>query len=392
MLSKIVSFILGEVELYTGEEHSDKLVSVIAEQGIDARISCDRQNGGIRVFTSPAGAKKIARALDKSSIIVYINSVCGLKASLFSQCKRVGILLGICIFLALLYASTLLVFKIEISGSDKIAGETIRSELADFGIRVGARLSDIDKNAVSGRFLQLHPELSWAAINFKGNTVCLEIREKSGGQSGEEQKHEFLVAKYDGVVKNVLVYSGKSAVSAGTVVKKGDLLIGGYISGNGLQYTDNPALRFEGAEGAVMAQVSDSITVTVEYEKETVAVKKTGKSGKIYSFLGFEVGENRSDSEVVFLPARNVTVFGIIELPIVCYEFYGVENEIITEALSADQALSQAKKSALDELTARVADGELLEMEITEKTDENGVTVTLSYTCIVNIAVPQTEK
>ena len=104
------------------------------------------------------------------------------------------------------------------------------------------------------------------------------------------------------------------------------------------------------------------------------------------------MGKNRSDSEVVFLPARNVTVFGIIELPIVCYEFYGVENEIITEALSVEQALSQAKKSALNELTARVESGELLEMEITEKTDENGVTVTLSYTCIVNIAVPQTEK
>ena len=110
------------------------------------------------------------------------------------------------------------------------------------------------------------------------------------------------------------------------------------------------------------------------------------------SLFGFEVGKNRIKGDFITLPDRNVTLFGVIELPITCREICGTEAVRKTQILSEAQALELAKKAAYDEMNKRISEGELLQVEITEKTDENGVTVTLFYTCIVDIAVPQTEK
>ena len=392
MLERIFSYFSGRVELSAEQRQGDELVQLITQTDVKADVSFDHQNGTVKVKTTLSGAKKIAAALDKSDIIVYINSVCGFKASLFSGIKRIGILFGLCIFFSLLSISTLFVFKVEVYGSEKIAAEEIKKELADFGIRVGARVSDIDRTAVSNRFLQIHPELSWAAISFKGTTVCLEIKEKSEAQREQTEKHGILIAKYDGVVKNVLVHSGKGMVSQGAVVKKGDMLISGYISGNGLQYTDNPQLRFEGASGLVMAQISDSITVNLDRTQERVSTEKTDKKCKVFSFFGIELGKNRISGEYTVLPEKNVTVFGIIELPITYREYSEVRTEKETVTYTDEQLLDKAVQTAYEELNIRLANGELLQMEIKEKAYESGVTVTLFYTAIVDIATPKTEK
>ena len=392
LISDIIGFFTGEVELYAERTHRDGLVRVVSERGVKARIEYCAESEGVKVTLSPRNAKKIASALDKSGVIVYINSVCGFKDICIKNCKRLGLAVGAIVFCALLAMSTLFVFKVEVSGSELISKEQIKSELADFGIRVGARMSDIDRAAAASAFMQLHPEYSWAALNFKGTTVCLELKERTDGQSSETENADILVAKSDGIVKEVLVYSGKSSVKAGDVVKKGDILISGYISGNGLQYSENPILRFDGAKGSVKAEVSESFTVTVPFEEETSKGKSIEKTGIILSVLGFEIrlgdtsGESAEDSSVS--AEKNVTVMGSVELPITYRECLTVTE--VTEITVRDELLAtaEAEKRAYGMLNRALAEAELTELELTKEITDTGVTVTVSYGCIREIAVP----
>ena len=106
---------------------------------------------------------------------------------------------------------------------------------------------------MSNAIVSISGEISWAALNVKGTTVTLNVRETALPSDKSDELPPMMVAKKSGVVRSVELYSGKSAVKVGSVVKEGDLLISGFISGNGLQYSDTPGIRYEGASGSVRA-------------------------------------------------------------------------------------------------------------------------------------------
>ena len=390
MIEKLFTYLLGEAELYVDAESGQRFASVIAESKINARIEYNAQNGGILAKMRPADAKKIAPTLDKLKIIVYINSVCGLKSRLLANYKRVGLLLGVILFFTLLSLSTLFVFKIEISGSELITHEEIKEDLSHLGIRVGVRLNDIDKSGAASRFLAMHPEFSWASVSFKGTTVCLELKEKTEADSLVPKKADFLVAGRDGVVKSILVYSGKKAVSEGTAVKKGDLLINGYISGNGLQYSDDPRLRFDGASGSVKAEIRDFAYGRADFCE---VISKTARGKRIaitVSVFGKEITFGKVGAKECEKSAeKSITVFDKIELPITYTEYFLITEKNETHTLDEVQGLAVAKKRAYEALYGEIADGELTEISEKIEADENGITVTLEFLCVTEIAVPK---
>ena len=394
LITSVLRFLEGNVTLYAEECEKERFVSVLSRLGISVKITDDAKNGGVFAQMRPSAAKKIAPALDKSGIIVYINNIFGIKNLLCSNVKRPGLLIGGILFFFLLIASTFFVFKVDVSGSDLIPKEQIKSELADFGIRAGARISDIDRADVSGRFLLAHPEFSWAALNVNGTTVCLELKEKNTSSPANGEKYDFLVADSDAVIRYLSIKSGKGMVTSGTSVKKGDILIIGYISGNGLQYSDDPTLRYDGASGIVYAEVSESLSVFVPYEESVTVRNTSSRTGIRLSVFGhYIVFGDVSDGDGYQSSAeRNFTVWGAIELPITYSECYASEIKTVKVIRDETQAVAEAERRAYSELVARLGEAELTQTKLIKEITDGGVTVTVTYGCVRNIAVPMDIK
>lgn len=389
----LFDIILGAVELYVEQKYVKKTLTLISDMGISASVTAEAENGGIFVKMRPYNAKKIAVALDKNNIIVYINNICGIKDYLLMRKTRVGMLIGAVLFFIMLSVSSLYVFKIEINGNSTLSREEIVSELEELGIGVGTRISEIDKNNAANTLLIKYPDISWAAVNVKGTTVCLEIMEKTETPSDDKGKPEIIVAACDGVIKNITVHSGRGAVGVGSVVRRGDLLINGYVSGSGLQYTDNPLLRFDGAQGSIRAEVSESITETVRFTEVIQSFERGKRVATVLSIFGKKItvgtvpNENFEKSAV-----RPLTVMGIIELPITYTEYYEIKCTEETVQRDEAQALSSAELLAYEELKKNLTDAQLNKITKIIQTDENGVTVTLNYTCEKEIGVPKYRK
>ena len=379
----------GSVRLYADAENRDRFVTLVTGIGVSAEIA--EESGGVTVSVSASDAKKIASALDKSGIIVYINSVCGIYNILSRAFSRIGLLVGGAIFFALLILSTAFVFRIEVSGNQLLSREQVKDELALLGVRAGARISDVDTDAVRDAFLTEHPEFSFAAVSVKGTTVCVELKERLTASSSVEVKHPLLVADTDCVIKYLTVVSGKPLVKAGASVKKGDLLISGYVSGSGLQYTDDPILRYDGAAGKVYAEMTDTVTAEVPFEEQTEKFLNKSTVGLKISLLGLELtlgkyvdGEDcRTQSE------RNLTVFGVIELPITVSECKRTEKITVTVKRSEAEAKDEARRQALLMLNAELSEATLLHSEVKEEITEYGARVTVVYGCLKNVAVPK---
>lgn len=390
----LVRFFAGSVRIYAGPESKDALISFLISEGIDAKFTPDEERGGVFTELSPKTLKKVAPALDKSGIIVYIINIYGFARTLSRYSTRFGLMLGVLAFLSFLWLSTLFVWKVEVDGTELLSKEQVRAELKEMGVYPGRPLSGIDKSSVRNEFLSNHPELSWAALNFKGTTVSLTVKETSerpGSDTDcENNNGGLLVAETDGIIRSILVYEGSAAVKEGSVVRKGDVLITGLISGSGLQITDNPILRFGNARGSVKAEVGGSAEITVPFD-EVISTKTQGKRcGRTISVFGlqFDFGEISETEAVSASSERSVTVFGVIELPITVKDYYTVSENTDTKTWTPDEARAEAERRIYREISGIAEDSELTRVKINYLQTEDGITAKADFSYITEICVP----
>ncbi len=383
MLGKILRFFTGRVRIYADAENSDALTAFLTERKIDCKIVPDSEKGGVYTDISPYLLKNLALALDKSGIIVYIINIYGFAHILSRYRARAGLAVGAVIFMLILWASTLFVWKVELEGSEMLSKEQLRAELEAMGVYPGCRISEIDKSTVANRFLSLHPELSWAGLNFNGTTVSLTVKETLERPDEKDPDAPLLVAKHDGVVSFVGVYEGCAVVNVGTVVKKGDVLISGFVSGSGLQITDTPLLRTGNAKGVVKAEVAGKIEMHTEFS-ESSEIQTLGKiCGRSISVFGHDFDIGRTDGESD--GGKNITVFGFIELPITVKSYREVHTKTEVSEYDRAQAEECAKQRAYQKLNEKFPSGEVLKIRWEVKDDDTGVTVFLSYVCETDI-------
>lgn len=388
ILSSLIKFFDGRAEIYADAENKDALLSFFVSSGISVETRSEREKGGIYAEISPGLLKKIAPALDKLNIMVYIINIYGFKRLCSKYGTRYGLMLGAAAFAVLLWLSTLFVWRVDVIGNDALSKEELRAELSELGVSVGVELSDIERSAVADTLLKQHPELSWAALNFKGTTVTLTVKETAKvPESTEQAPCRVLVAAESGVVKSVLAYEGHAAVKPGAVVNKGDVLITGFISDSA---DGIPQLRLTDARGSVKAEVVRTVEAYAPFTEERVHFENGKRCGTVISVFGhtFSFGSTEGaamDSE------RYVTFFGVVEIPVTVRALY--EKKAVSSVLSEDSETARltAERRLYKKITETLGDGELTFVKVEYTETEDGWLARAELGCAVEIAVPYTE-
>ena len=388
MFSSLVRFFEGRVGIVADRKNKNALLSFFVNNGISAKAVPYGAEGGIYTEISPRMLKNIAPALDKLNIMVYINNIYGFKRLCSRYAVRYGLLLGCVLFFALLWVSTRFVWRVDVVGAESMSREMIRDELSEMGVREGAAISRIDRALAVNGFLTSHPEISWAALNFKGTTAVLVLRETEEKPSEDEKEtSRLLVAAEDGVVRSVLVYEGNAVVKAGTPVKRGDVLISGYISGSGMQITDAPPLRVTEAVGSVKADVIRFVEIEVPFNEQRAEMQKSEKKTRAFSVFGREISFGKTEG-LTLESEKNVTFFGVVEIPVTVKTYSRQTETVCSVSRDAQEARLVAEKLLYLRITELAADGELtyVKPEFTET--ESGWKARAEIGCTVEIAVP----
>ena len=391
IISKLADVIGGRVTLFVPAEYCEAFREAVVSQKITAYIRESKSDNGIIAEMRPEFVKKIASTIDILNIKVYIINIKGFCAILPWIKRRMGAVVGAALFFFILWFSSLWVWRVDVVGAVKVDRAVITEALRCEGVGVGSRISDIDAFSVGNRLLLNTPQLSWVSLDVTGTTVTLTVRETVEGEKKDENDTSLLIASESGVVHSILVYSGTAAVKPGSVVKAGDALINGLISGSGLQYSDPPVLRIGKARGSVLARVERTLSVYVPFE-ETVYTPIDGKvySSKLITVFGksFLVGDgepegNYSVSEKSYCPR----IFGDASLPLTVKETVWTPNEPSVLTRDPESAERLGREKAEKAVCLGVGDGELLGVEYSVAQDGMGCTVTAVYRCIAEIAV-----
>lgn len=181
--------------------------------------------------------------------------------------------MGMLLFAGLIYYLSGFIWNIEVNGNSYLSEEVVLCFLSKEHASFGTKKKNIDCAALEETLRSRYPEVIWTSIKIYGTKMTVDIQENLLPEENYEEKKEEtahdIVAADDGLITEMITRSGTPAVTVGTPVKKGDVLVNGYVEilnddGETAQYL------YRTADADVIAKVTYSYhdEIPMEYVKK----------------------------------------------------------------------------------------------------------------------------
>jgi len=213
------------------------------------------------------GISKVAK---RTNTKVKIIGRSGVSFFLLKLKSRAALLLGVVLFISIIYYLSTFVWNIEINTENYISPYELRSQIKGFGIRPGLSKKDIDVYALENKITRNNDEIMWVKARIDGVKLKVDVVERQSPPIiTSNQTPCNLIASKDGIVSRVFTTEGTAIVTSGQVIQKGDILVKGEQGKEGSVYPVH-------AEGEVIARTFYEGIKEVPLNKITKV--KTGNS------------------------------------------------------------------------------------------------------------------
>ena len=287
-----------------------------------------------------------------------------------------------------IYTLSRFVWNIEIKGIENINQEEIIKALEDDGLKVGTLKSKVDTNEIISKIRYQREDIAWIGINLDGTNAIVEIVEADKKpEIIDDDDYCNIVAQKDGKIEKISAQNGTLMVSKGQEVKKGDILIAGYMEG---KYTGK---NYVNANGKVTAIVKYSQTEKIgkkEIKREKTENYENKYSIKINNFkINFYKTLSKYKNYDTIYTNKKLKLFSNFYLPI---ELIKTTNyEVIESEISYDKntAKVEGQKRAEEKLDKLVTQGEIANKIIDVKENETSYEVTVTYEVLEEIGTKE---
>ncbi len=318
-----------------------------------------------------------------------ISEVLGLPSVTRRYKKRVGVLIGIILFLSIILSSSLFVWDVRIIGATTQSEAEIVENLKNEGLYIGKFIPSIQSTEICNSYIMKYDNIGWMSINTKGNVANVEIIEsirKDESANAKNKKYANLVSDEDAVVEEIKVSRGNAVTKVGKTVKKGDLLISGV-------YESPRRYSFVYASGSVLGRVNRSISIEIPFTQTVKEQKDAKLSDFSVNFFGFSInifrysGKMPTKYDTIYRRQR-ITLFNKIKLPIFINREYFCEYYEKEISLSEDEAVKLAFSRLKSELASLTTDCELISKNVTGELKDDAYVLKCEAECIKDVAVP----
>ena len=243
--------------------------------------------------------------------------------------KNGSFVLGGFLFVLLVTLLSNTVWEIKITGASKEIEYRIMKQLDEMGVKRGALQFGLHTpQEIQKEITKQNANITWVGVERKGTVYHLQVVEKTIPKVSQPPENRHLVAKKAGVVSYILADKGEPKVKVNQYVKKGQVLISGYIGKE-----DEPVPI--AATGKVLAETWYETTIILPLENRLDTLTGHSKSKYGFSVFGqsfyFPWLENPNFTSFYTEERRNPIYFFKWKLPItwnekICYETERVET------------------------------------------------------------------
>lgn len=337
------------------------------------------KNDTVYITASGVYEKKISEICNSSSCVFEILERRGAIYTVRRYIKRFGIYAGVVVMGALIFILSNTVMRVEIVGTDD---EALKTELYGLlhaeGVRAGAYIPSINFLELSSMLFERCDGISWASAGSVGSVVYVNVYENTEKTIDEKTRIPCnIVAEKDAVVVSAEVKVGRLEVLLGDAVCKGQVLVSGI-----LEHRSGLA-KYVHSYAKIIGQYEETAEFSQKYIDNC-----TFYGDKLYrrsvSFFDYELplpGEllKKDARYAEKKQSTPVKLFGFtLPISVVSYEYSELHEDITT--YSDAQALNELKRKVENYECDILAGVEIVNKEIIEERNEEGITWTVKYT------------
>lgn len=311
-----------------------------------------------------SGGKKIAAAIRARAVLVSL------------------VFAGI----ALIAASSLFIWKIDIDGNEAVSDAQLLRVLEECGVGYGTFWPSLSSDRVKDDVLTQMPDIAWLSINIRSSCAHIVVHERVDKPEIVSEKSPCdIVAAKGGVIKKLSVLQGEAAVAIGDTVAKGDTLVRAVMSSETGDERLVHAMAY--AQADTWYEISAQIPLV-----EQVKAEKKSTSTQFSIIIGkkrinfFDDSRNNYASCDKINKLRYISLGDVFVLPIgyAVQKSQGYETKAC--AIDEEKSVLRLKADLEAELRRKIGDGEIVFSEYSVSKSESLLTVTLRAQCTENIA------
>lgn len=382
-----MNFIIGYAEIEIEGYYIERFINTCLNRGI-LLWGINRKLTTVLVANvSLEEFEKLEEIAKKNQCIVSVKDKKGLPILWKKYKKRKAFVISLVVLLLNLLILSRFVWNIEIIGNDKIDSNEILQEVKANGLKIGMLKSKINTESIINKIRLDRDDLAWIGIELKGTNALVKVVEADKKpEIVDENDYCNIVATKDGEISKIYARNGTSLVHEGDLVKKGDVLIAGYMEGN---YTGR---QYVNADGVVKAKIKYQKTTKID--KKEIKREKTGKkenkiSIKINNFkINFFKRLSKFEKYDTIYTEKKLQLFPNFYLPVTFVQSNNFEiNE--TEVIhTADDAKIEAENKISSEVEANI-EGNIVN-KITDVAEyDSYYNITVTYEAIEEIGTKE---
>lgn len=262
--------------------------------------------------------------------------------------KNKILLLFLMLGLFLIYNLSNVIFSVEVIHHDKNIRDVVMGELSKYGIKkYGMKKSYQELEIIEDKILNDNKDiLEWLEINVNGTYLSVRVEERLIKDSKDIIEYQNIVSKKNAVIKRINAYSGEIIREEDTFVKKGDVIISGYIT-----KPDNSKI-LTSASGEVFGEVWYLVDIDYPFVYQESNLTGKFKKGIKIKFFDKEIDLFSKGNYRAF-SSKNKVLFtdNFLNFSIVYEKRYelDVKDEVYTSDLVLSRAISYVKDKMISD-------------------------------------------
>lgn len=272
--SQIVNLIRGSVRMEVTGDFPERFLNLCAQRGT-AFWAVEWPDSHTLRLTVAWVDRELDELAERTGCTIKRERERGMPPFLLQFRKRYAFLVGLALAVIAVCLLSRFVLVIDVEGNDRVATQTILTELRRQGLQPGVYGPSLSvRDIANGALLRLD-DLSWMAVNLRGIRAQVLVRERVPKPDiVDETVMGNIVAEAPGIVTHIEAWSGDAAVEEGATVLPGDVLIWGSIKMEPPQWSENqpewlPVRAMGKVEGRTWRTLTASIPLTVEGKRYT---------------------------------------------------------------------------------------------------------------------------
>ncbi len=346
---RIIRYLCGYVIFQGVGGFPERFLNLCAKEGIGI-WDVHHRDGVMTARVMASNYRLLRSCAAKAGMKLKVQQRHGFSFVIYRYRKRIGVLVGIGLFVLILTVSSNFVWTIKVEGNEQMDSAVIMQTMEGLGLRAGVMKSSLDISTMELEGLKKLNELSWLSVNIRGSVATIEVRERTMPPEMLDEKTPCnVIASADGYIVRLEAYEGSTKVQIGDSVVKGDLLISGIMESK-LETT-----RFVHARGIVIANTSRVVETEVPLQQEKTVYLGQEKKKYALKLFGFRLplyfsepkeGEWEKVEEI-----SSLNILGL-ELPIAFESIRYRAVSKTSETITQDQAQSLAQEQIAKQIEA----------------------------------------